>query len=116
MLKIAGGEASFTRFSSAIYKPDVAIVSAQAATTMAAPGAADVDHSVSRIASPSSELTPGSEQLLAPLAGAGCTVVSEPEVYCESPKTLRNVFQSAAVYKSVSSMTLIVCPIPVIPL
>src|SRR5580658_3153412 len=114
MLTIGGGVASFTRFCPAIVKPDVTIVSAQAATTMAAPGAAALAHSASMIASSSSELTPGSEQLVAPLGGAGCTVVSDPEVYCESPNALRNVVQSAMVNKSLSSMTTIVCPIPVI--
>ena len=116
MLTIGGGVASFTKFCPAIIKPDVTIVSAHAPTTMAAPGAAAVAHSVSRIASPSSELYEGSEQLFAPLGGPGCTVVSDPEVYCERPNALRNVFQSDAVNKSLSSMTTIVCPIPVIPL
>src|ERR1700683_5599096 len=99
---MAGGVPEFTRFCPAINPPKVTLVSAQAATTMAAPGAAALDHSASRIASSSSAFTPGSEQLVAPLGGAGCTVVSDPEVYCESPNALRNVVQSAMVNKSLS--------------
>src|SRR5580700_5127401 len=115
---IDGGVLSFTTFCTAINTPAVAAVSAHAATTIAAPGAAALAHSASRIASSSSELTPGEAQLLSPLVvGAGCTVVSDPEVYCESPKALRKLFQSAAArYKLVSSTTTIVCPMPVIPL
>ena len=53
---------------------------AQDASSMAALGAAALAHSASRIASPSSPLTPGLLQLLAPLPGAGWTCVKEPEV------------------------------------
>ena len=103
-------------FCMAINPPKVTRVLPQAATTMAALGAAALAHSASRIASPSSPATiPGAEQLLSPLAGAGCTVVSEPAVYWSSPKVVRNVLQSAELYRSVSSITTMVCPVPVIP-
>src|SRR5665213_4279490 len=114
-LTIAGGALAFTRFCPAIIRPDVAEL-AQAATTMAAPGAAALAHSASRIASLSSEFTPGSEQLLSPLAGAGCTVLSDPEAYCERPNVFRKVSQSCVLNKSESSMTTTVSPVPVIPL
>src|ERR1700722_4713574 len=95
---------------------DVNAVSAQDARTMAAPGAPALAYSASRIASLSSEFTPGDSQLLAPPAGAGCTVVSDPEGYCESPNVLRKVVQSDELCKFVSSITAIFCPSPVIPL
>src|ERR1700733_4719126 len=100
----------------AIIRPDVDAVSAHDATTMAAPGAPALAYSASRMASLSSEFTPGDPQLLAPLAGAGCTVASDPEVYCESPNVLRKVVQSTELCKLVSSITKIFCPVPVIPL
>src|SRR5580704_16382517 len=113
---IAGGALAFTRFCIAVSRPDVADErSAHAATTIAAPGAAALAHSASRIASTSSALTPGAEQLLAPFGFAGCNDASDPVVYCERPKTLRNVTQSARLYTSVSSITAIVCPEPVTP-
>ena len=49
-----------------------------------------------------------------PLA-VGCTVVSEPEAYSESPNVERNVFQSSKLYRFVSSITATVCPAPVMP-
>src|ERR1700677_5153229 len=99
MLTIPGGVLSFTKFSPAISRPDVAVL-AQAATITAASGAAALAHSASSIASTSSEFTPGAMQLFVPLAGAGCSVTSDPEVYCESPKALRKVVQSWELYKS----------------
>src|SRR5580700_7431886 len=107
---IAGGLLPFTRFCMATSGP-----SAHAATTMAAPGAAALAHSASRIDSSSSPLIPGGVQLLAPVGGAGCCAVNVPEVYAESPKVLRKVTQSARLYKSLSSSTTTVCPEPVSP-
>src|SRR5882724_2260022 len=101
---IEGGFAEFTTFAMAMNPPKVVRVLPHAATTMAALGAAALAHSASRIASLSSPATtPGARQLFDPLAGAGCTVVSDPPVYCESPKVDRNVSQSAELYRSVSS-------------
>jgi hypothetical protein len=75
MLTIVGGLDPFgglIRFSIAIKKPKVALPTlGQAATTIAALGAAAVAHSVSRIASSSSPFVPGSEQLLGPEGGEG---------------------------------------------
>src|SRR5580658_4810894 len=114
MLMIDGGAVPFTRFCTAINPPKVTRESAQAATMMAALGAAALAHSASRIASPSSPATiPGLPQLLVP--AVGCSVVNEPEVYCDSPNVLRNVSQSAELYRFVSSITAIVWPAPVIP-
>src|ERR1700685_3453792 len=115
MLIIPGGLLSLTRFWVAIMIPDV-VVSAQAPTTMAALGAAALDHSASRIASMSSGFTSGSSQLLVPLGGAGCTVASDPAVYWDRPNVLRKVVQSSELNKSVSSITAMVCPVPVMPL
>ena len=67
---------------------------AQAATSIAAFGAAALDHSASRVASMSSAVTPGSEQLELPLGGAGWIVLNDPEVYLVKPNALRKVFQS----------------------
>jgi len=82
MLMMAGGWLlALIRFCTAIRPPNVGPVSAQVAITMAAFGAAALAHSASRIASASlGAMTPGEVQLLAPLGGAGCTVVKEPEV------------------------------------
>jgi len=55
-------------------------VSPQLAKTMAALGAAAVDHSTSMVASTRSPVVPGSEQLLGPEGGGGWIVVSEPAV------------------------------------
>ena len=77
---MAGGVPEFTIFCMAIKPPKVVLVSAQAATWMAAAGAAALAHSASRVVSTSSLVTLGSTQLLAPVEGAGCTVVSDPEV------------------------------------
>src|SRR4051794_35733053 len=94
MLTIAGAGLALIAFRSAIYRPNVVRVSAQDATSMVAPGAAALAHSASRIASSSSEFTPGEAQLFAPAGGRGWTVVSAPVVYCASPNTLRKVVQS----------------------
>src|ERR1035437_5016351 len=116
MLTIDGGVLEFTMFCIAINPPNVIRVLPHAATTMAAFGAAALAHSASRIASPSSPATiPGEEQLLSPLAGVGCNVVRDPEVYWSNPNVVRNVFQSAELYRSLSSITTMVCPAPVIP-
>src|ERR1700749_250517 len=116
MLMIEGGEVAFTRFCAARNSPEATPVSEHEAFTIAAPGAAAVGHSVARIASLSSPGTPGEAQLDGPVGGCGLTLVSEPEVYCESPKVVRKVVQSEALYNSVSSITASVCPVPVIPL
>jgi len=72
MLTMEGGALVLTMLLSAINPPKVARVLAQAATSMAASGAAALAHSASRAASPSSPLaTPGSRQLFAPDAGSG---------------------------------------------
>src|SRR5580658_1184961 len=113
---ILGGLLAFTRFCMAVNRPEEMSVSAHAATSITAPGAPAVAHSASVMASKSSELTPGGEQLLMPPGGVGCTLVRDPVVYCERPNVLRNVVQSSEVYRSVSSSTTMVCPWPVIPL
>src|SRR5580658_3145301 len=82
--------------------PYVVAVLAHDATSMVAPGAAALDHSASRIASSSSEFTPGDSQ------PPGCTAVRAPVEYCESPKVLRKVVQSDVLYRFVSSTTIIV--------
>src|SRR5579872_5521430 len=92
----------------AISPPNVVLVLAQVTTWMAAEGAAALAHSASSVVSTSSLLAPGSKQLLAPVAGAGCNVVSDPALYCESPKVLRKVVQSEALYRLLSSTTAIV--------
>src|SRR5256885_13907580 len=119
MLMIAGGvPLALSKFCIAISPPNVIVVSAQEAITIAAFGAAALAHSASRIASASFGATiPGFLQLLLRfLAGAdGCIVVNEPDVYFESPNVVRNVFQSAALNRSVSSITTIFWPCPVIP-
>src|SRR5215469_8483021 len=98
MLTMLGGFFPFTRFCSAICPPKVVCVPAPEASTIAAPGADALAHSASSAASPSSPFaTPGSLQLFAPLAGAGCTVVRLPDVYCDNPNTDRNAVQSCAV-------------------
>src|ERR1700722_20496890 len=109
-----GGLLPLIRFCMAIIPPNVTSVLSQEATMIAAPGAAALAHSASRIASESSEFTPGSEQLLAPLPD-GCAVVSDPDEYCVSPNSLRKFVQSVPLYKLVSSTTAMVCPAPVIP-
>src|SRR5256885_14373196 len=117
MLMIAGGWLfALIKFCSAINPPNVMVVSAQLAITIAALGAAALAHSASRIASASLGATiPGFLQLL-PLPGAiGCTVANEPEVYFERPSLDRNVLQSAALNTSVSSINTIFCPCPEMP-
>jgi len=100
----------------AINPPKVAPVSAHVAIWRVALGAAALAHSASRMASASlGGTTPGLMQLLAPLGGAGWTVVNEPDVYLERPKVERNLVQSLAVNTLVSSISTIVCPVPVVP-
>src|SRR5579871_1627437 len=94
MLTMCGGLAPSRRFCTAMRPPNVALVLSQAARRMAAPGAAALAPSASRIASLSSLFTPGAAQLLAPLDGAGCTVDSEPVLYADNPNSLRKVTQS----------------------
>src|SRR5580704_12495695 len=114
MLMISGGLGLLMRFCIAIKPPNVVFVLAQAATTILAPGAAAEAHSASRIASPSSPpARPGLLQLLWPVAGLGCSVVSEPELYAESPKVERKVYQSEVEYRLASSITAMVWPAPV---
>src|SRR5271168_1142083 len=105
MLTMAGGVPwALMMFCKAIRPPKVE-VSVQEASSMAALGAAAVAYSASRMASPSSPLVPGLEQLLVPLGGAGWTCVKEPPVKLERPKVERKVVQSAVVKTLVSSMT-----------
>src|SRR6266478_2012783 len=119
MLMIEGGGVlALIRFWMAISPPNVVLVSAHAAISMAALGAAALAHSASRIASASlAATTPGAPQLLAGCtAGAGgWTCVKLAEVYPASPKVCRNVLQSAAVKTSVSSISTIVSPWPELP-
>ena len=55
---------------------------------MAAPGAAALAHSASRMASTSALLAPGSEQLVVPLGGAGLIVVRDPAVYVRKSESV----------------------------
>ena|SRR5437764_338159 len=97
------------RFCMAIKPPKVLEVSAQVAMRMAAPGAAAVAHSASRMASPSFPPTnPGLAQF------PGCTVLSEPEKD-ERPNVERNVFQSDVLKRFVFSMSAMVWPCPDTP-
>src|SRR5579859_4241003 len=116
MLTIDGGLLEASMFCKAIRPPNVVRVLAQAATRMAASGAAALAHSASRIASPSSPApNPGVLQLLAPLAGCGWTVAKDPDVYCDRPNVVRKVVQSAELKSTASSITAMVCPLPVMP-
>src|SRR5262245_48441766 len=109
---MGGGVGELIKFWIAISPPKVVVVSAQEASKMFALGAAALAHSVSRIASASlGGTTPGALQLLLPLAGDGWRVVKE-EVYPESPKVERKVFQSEVLKTSVFSMSAIVWPCP----
>src|SRR5579859_7869338 len=100
----------------AIRPPNVVLVSAQEAISMAALGAAALAHSASRIASASLRaMTPGSLQLLVPLKGDGWTVVNEPDAYAERPKVVRKVVQSEVLNTLVSSTSTIVWPCPEYP-
>src|SRR5271168_1343724 len=94
MLMMAGGLALLIRFWSAISKPSGEF--AQVAMTIAALGAAALAYSASRIASPSSTFTPGSEQLLVPDGGAGWTVLNVAPVYPDRPKAERRSFRRRA--------------------
>src|SRR5262250_3135526 len=110
-----GGVLALIKFCMAMSPPNVkpvVPVSAQVAITIAAPGAAALAHSASRIASASlGETTPGLAQLFVPEEG-GYTTVKEPDVYPDKPKVERKVSQSLVLNTSVSSMTTIVCPWP----
>src|ERR1700739_4290213 len=112
-----GGVLALIKFWIAISPPNVLPVSAHAAISIAALGAAALAHSASRIASASfGATTPGALQLLACGAGAaGCTCVNEAPPYPERPKVSRNVFQSEALKTSVSSISTIVWPCPESP-
>src|ERR1035437_1992028 len=95
-----GGGGEVSMFCMAIKPPKLVFVSAQVATTIAAPGADALAHSMSTAASPSSPFTPGSAQL-PPLKGfddgGGWTCESEPLGNLVSrPKAARKLFQSAA--------------------
>src|SRR5215471_6430359 len=113
MLMIAGGGVpALIKFCMAIRPPNVVVVSAHVAITMAAIGAAALAHPASRIASASfGEITTGLTQFFVPAEG-GLTTVKEPDVYPDKPKVERKVSQSLALNTSVSSMTTIVCPWP----
>jgi hypothetical protein len=105
MLTIAEAWLAFTRFCPAIVQTgrDAGIGAGSDHNGGARGGGAGPFRVQDRFAS--SEFTPGRCNCRTPLAGAGCTVFSVPEVYCESPNTLRKVVQSDALYKSVSSIT-----------
>jgi hypothetical protein len=77
---ICGGALELSKFFCATRTPNVVVVSAQETNWMAALGAAALDHSASSAASSSSPFAPGSEQLEAPLGGAGLIVSNDPEV------------------------------------
>src|SRR5262249_61446702 len=116
MLTMEGATLPLIRFCKAMRPPKVVLVSAQAAIWIDAPGAAALAHSASRIASASfGAKTPGGLQLFVPLEGAGCTEEKDAPEYEDKPKVGRNVFQSFAVYTSVSSMSVINWPCPEIP-
>jgi len=67
-----GGVLPLIRFCMAISPPNVVLVSAQAAISMAAPGADALAHSASRMASASlGAKAPGAPQLLGPDGDAG---------------------------------------------
>src|SRR6516162_3615920 len=113
MLMIPGGGATLlSRFCMAIKPPKLVLVSAHDATTMAAFGAAALDHSTSTSASPSSGLTPGSIQV-APCGeffdGCGWIWAREAKGNLDCrPKVRRNIVQSAGEKMSLSSTTTIV--------
>src|SRR5229473_8700172 len=118
MLMIAGGGLlALMRFWMAIRPPKVVVVSAHAAISIAALGAAALAHSASRMASASlGATTPGAPQLLACGAGAGgCTCVNEAEPYPDRPKVWRKLLQSEARKTSVSSISTMVWPCPETP-
>src|SRR5260370_32666049 len=116
MLMIEGGRVlALIKCWMAIRPPNVVLVSAQAAISMAALGASALAHSASRIASASlGANTPGGAQLLAGSeAGAGgWTCVNEAEALPERPKVWRKVLQSEALKTSVSSISTMVSPWP----
>src|ERR1700733_9417511 len=116
MLTIAGGVPLALRiFCKAMKPPKLVVVSEQDATSMAAFGAPALAHSASRVSSPLALLAPGSAQLFVGVL-VGWTCVREPEGYAEvNPKLERKVFQSAVVYRSLSSTTTIVWPCPEMP-
>src|SRR6516164_8588399 len=117
MLMIAGGGVlPLIKFCMAIKPPNVVVVSAQAAISMAAFGAAALAYSASRIASASfPATTPGALQLFLPRDGAGWTCANEADVYFASPNVERNVVQSDALNTSVSSIRTMVWPWPDVP-
>src|SRR5260221_13141432 len=102
MLMMAGGGVlPLIKFCMAIRPPNVVCVSAHAAISMAAPGAAALAHSASRMASASfGATTPGAPQLLVPLDGAGWACVEGEELWPERPKAERKLFQSDALKKT----------------
>src|SRR5208283_1037565 len=115
MLTTEGRFDCANRFSRAISPPNV-VVSAQAATMIAALGAAADAYSTAIAASLSSPLTVGAPQLLVPVAGAGASCVSVANGYTrERPNSLRNVVQSPSEYRYVSSIRTIDWPFPVYP-
>src|SRR2546428_7310694 len=119
MLMMAGGRVvALIKFWTAIRPPNVVVVSAQAAISMAALGAEALAHSASRIASASlGATTPVAPQLLEGCEEdtGGCTCMNEAEVYPERPKVARKVLQSEAVKTSVSSIRTMVWPWPEMP-
>src|SRR5215475_14697650 len=109
LIRAGGGAGALSRFCMAIKPPNVVVVSAQAAITMAALGAAALAHSPSRMASASFPATmPGAPQLLAPLEGAGWTDVKEAAVYEERPNVDRKSLQSVELKTSVFSTSTMV--------
>src|SRR5437879_8222982 len=97
LIMAGGGVVALIKFWTAIRPPNVVVVSAQAAISMAALGAEALAHSASRIASASlGATTPGAPQLLEGCeeGTGGCTCMNEAEVYAERPKVARKVLQS----------------------
>src|SRR5580658_3291887 len=112
MLTIGGGLTLLTRFCRAIRPPKVVLVSLHDASSIAALGAAALDHCASSSASISSPFTPGSAHELLPL---GCTCMKLPPVNADNPNFERNLVQSATSKTSVSSITTMASPWPEIP-
>src|SRR5215470_15126440 len=104
MLMIDGGALlPLIKFCIAMRPPKVVCVSAQAAITIAALGAAALAHSASKIASASlGAITPGAPQLLPGGDGGagGWICANEAELYPSSPNVERNVLQSDALKTS----------------
>ena len=96
MLMIAGGVCcSLTRFWMAIKPPKVVLVLAQDASSMAAPGAAALAHSASRIASPSSRVDAGIGAVVGAAGRRRVDLRERARGVAGKPERLRKVVQSA---------------------